>query len=41
MKTESETEIAGEEFSKRMKEYHGQVTENSLFEWARTKPDAD
>ena len=40
MKTEAETEIAGEEFSKRMKEYHGLVTESSLFEWAKTKPDA-
>jgi hypothetical protein len=40
MKTEAETEIAGEEFSKRMKEYHGMVTESSLFQWAQTKPDS-
>jgi hypothetical protein len=40
MKTEAETEIGGEEFTKRLQEYHGIVNQSSLFQWAKTKPEA-
>lgn len=36
MKTEAETEIAGDEYGKRLQEYHAAVhSSSSLFQWAK------
>jgi hypothetical protein len=40
MKTEAETKIAGDEYTKRLQEYHSQVNQSSLFQWAKAKPEA-
>lgn len=40
MKTEAETQIDGQEYSKRLQEYHGLVNSSELFQWAKPKPEA-
>ena len=38
MKTESETQIKGDDYTKRLQEYHSTVNQSALFNWAKAKP---